>query len=739
MKKIALALLIASALAAFFVFDLDRVFSREYFLAHKAGLDAYASAHPWIAAAAYFLLYVAMAGLSLPGATALTLAGGAIFGLAKGVVLISLASTLGATLAFLVSRHLLADWARARLGRRVDAIDAGFAREGPFYLFALRLVPAFPFWLVNLALGLTKMKPFTFAWVSQIGMFPATVVYTWAGSQLGELRLSLGLVAAFVALGLLPLVAKRALEAWRARRATARWDRPRRFDYNLVVIGGGSAGLVSAYLAAATQAKVALIERHRLGGDCLNTGCVPSKALIRSARLAHDIARHRELGLAQASAEIDFATVMERVARVIAEVEPHDSAERYAGLGVEVIQGSARIASPWRVEVESAEGLRSLETRSIVIATGARPRIPPIPGIEATGYFTSDSIWSLRVKPQRLLVLGGGPIGCELALAFARLGVEVSLVDSGSRVLPREDEDVSALVAERLSEAGVQVLTGHRAKSFGRDASSDEELACPQWLVSEASDERGGSIETRQNFSHLLVAVGREPNTEGLGLEELGLRRTHTGAVETDEFLLTPLANIGAAGDVAGPWQFTHTASHQAWYASVNTLFGGLRRFRQDARVIPWCTYVDPEVARVGLNEQEARAQGIDCEVVRYEIEELDRAITDGARRGWVKLLIEPGRGKLLGATVVAERAGEMIAEWVLAMKHDLSLDQVLATIHVYPTWMEANKAAAGVWRRSHFPESQKAVLASYHAWRRKSGSLAAVIGALARSLRRSN
>ncbi len=729
MKRLVLLAAIAVAIAAFFVFDLDRYLSREFLLANKAAIEAAYEAHPWRTALAYFALYVAVAGLSLPGATVLTLAGGAVFGTIKGVILISFASTLGATVAFLISRFLLADWVRRRLGNRLARIDAGFEREGPFYLFALRLVPLFPFWLVNLAMGLTRLKPLTYLWVSQLGMLPATIAYTYAGAQLGAFKLSAGLILAFVALGLLPLAAKRALDALRARRVYSRRKRPASYDYNLVVIGAGSAGLVSSLIGAATRAKVALVERETMGGDCLNTGCVPSKALIRSARFAHDLARHQALGLPEASGTPDFAAAMERVRRVIQRIAPHDSVERYTGLGVEVFQGEARISSPWTVEVSTADGPRTLCTKGIVIATGARPLVPPIAGIEEVGYLTSDTVWSLSENPGRLLILGAGPIGCELAQAMARLGVAVTLLDQGPRLLPREDEEVSAFVRSQLEAAGVKVLTGHRAKAFVTTGADKQ-------LVADSTDERGGTVEVRLAFDQLLVAIGRVANTSGLGLEELGIATTHSRTVETDDGLQTIYPNITAAGDVAGPWQFTHTASHQAWTAAANALFGSFRRTRLDSRAVPWCTYVDPEVARVGLNEMEARARGIAYEVVRYGIDGLDRAITDEAAAGWVKVLVAPGSDKILGATVVSERAGEQIAEFTLAMQHGLGLNKILGTIHTYPTWMEANKLTAGQWRRSRVTLGQLDFLTAFQDWRRGAASVLAPLRRLPTLLR---
>lgn len=721
-KKLLLLTILAAAIVAFFALDLGQVLSLENFQASRSRIDAFYAAHPWQTAAAYFAIYVAVTALSLPGAAIMTLVGGAIFGLAVGTVLVSFASSIGALLAFLAARFLLRDGIRARLGHRLKAIDDGVVRDGAFYLFALRLVPIFPFWLINLAMGLTAIRAWTFYWVSQISMLAGTVVYVYAGTQLGEFRLSAGLFVAFALLGLFPLAARKLLDAIKARRVYAPWAdrRPKTFDYNLVVIGAGSAGLVSAYIAAATKAKVALVEKHRMGGDCLNTGCVPSKALLRSARLLADIARAREFGIAQAHARFDLADVMQRVQRVIARVAPHDSVERYSALGVDCLQGTARITSPWTVEVQTNGGARVLTTRSIVIAAGARPLVPPIPGLADVGYLTSDTVWSLRALPKRLLVLGGGPIGCELAQAFARLGSRVTQVEMLPRLLAREDPEVSALMRQRFEAEGVTVLTGHRARRFTVEGGE-------KWLLAERTE--GG--EVRVPFDEVLVAVGRAANTEGYGLEELGIGTTAAGTVETDESLRTIYPNILACGDVAGPYQFTHTASHQAWYAAVNALFGDFRRFRADYRVIPWTTFTEPEVARVGLNEKEAKDQGAAHEVTVYGIDELDRAIADEAALGFVKVLTAPGSDRILGVTIVGSHAGELIAEFVLAMKHGLGLNKILGTIHVYPTMAEANKYAAGAWKRGTVTAGQWAFLARFQAWRRGEHGLAPVIASL--------
>jgi pyruvate/2-oxoglutarate dehydrogenase complex dihydrolipoamide dehydrogenase (E3) component/uncharacterized membrane protein YdjX (TVP38/TMEM64 family) len=695
---------------AFFAFGGQRYLTLEALRAHQEAAQRAFLSHPWQSALAYFLVYVAVTGLSLPGAAVLTLFGGAVFGLLWATVIVSFASSIGATLAFLASRFLLRDWVQGRFGDKLKPINDGVAREGAFYLFALRLVPAFPFFVINLVMGLTPIRARTFYWVSQLGMLAGTIVYVYAGTQLAEFRLSVGLVAAFAVLGLFPLVAKKTLEAIKARRVYAPWaeQKPRQFDRNLVVIGAGSSGLVAALIAAAVKAKVTLVEKHRMGGDCLNTGCVPSKALIKTARVLAMIRRAKEYGLKHAGAEFDFAEVMERVQRVIRTIEPHDSVERFEGLGVECVHGEAKIASPWIVEIQKPDGTTQvLTTRAIVIAAGARPFVPPIPGIEQTGYTTSDTVWALRELPARLVVLGGGPIGCELAQAFQRLGAQVTQVEMLPRLLIREDPEIAALVESRLRAEGVDVRVGHRAKEF-RAEDGRKVLICEH-------EGRDLAIE----FDGLLVAVGRVANTSGYGLEELGIPLTKARTVETNEFLQTRYPNIYACGDVAGPYQFTHTGSHQAWYATVNALLGGLWRKRADYSVIPWATFTDPEVARVGLNETEARERNIPHEVTVYGLDDLDRAIADEEAHGVVKVLTVPGKDRILGATVAGEHAGDLIAEFVAAMRHGIGLNKILGTIHIYPTLTEANKFAAGVWKRAHAPQRLLGYVERFHAWMR--------------------
>ena len=707
-RKVALIALVLALLAGFFVFDISQYFSLDTIKTQQAALDAQVQAHPWVAGSVFFIVYVLVTALSLPGAALMTLVGGALFGLLGGTLLASFASTLGATLAMLLSRYLLRDWVQTRFQQRLAKIDQGIEREGASYLFALRLVPVFPFFLINLAMGLTRLPVRTFWWVSQLGMLPGTLVYVNAGRELGQLEslggiLSPGLISAFVLLGLLPVLSRKALAWFKARKVYAGWDKPRHFDRNLVVIGAGSGGLVSAYIAAAVKAKVTLIEKHKMGGDCLNTGCVPSKALIRSARLASDLKKAEQLGFKPIDVEVDFAAVMARIQRVIATVEPHDSVERYTGLGVEVIEGEARITSPWTVEVNG----QRITTRAIVIATGAGPTVPSIPGIEQVAPLTSDTVWALRKQPKRLLVLGGGPIGCELAQAFQRLGSQVTLVQRNERLLPREDADASAAVLAGLRADGVDVRLGHNAERF---TDGQRQLVC------RSLDSDG---EVVIEFDQVLLALGRTANIRGFGVEELRLEVRKNGTLATDDYLATRFPNIYAVGDVTGPFQFTHVSSHQAWYGAVNGLFGGFKRIKVDYRVIPWATFTDPEVAHVGLNEQEAQAQGVAYEVTRFGMEELDRAIADEAAHGYIKVLTVPGKDQILGATIVGEHAGDLITEYVSAMKHSLGLNKILGTIHIYPTLAEANKSVAGEWKRAHAPARVLRWVARFHRWRR--------------------
>jgi pyruvate/2-oxoglutarate dehydrogenase complex dihydrolipoamide dehydrogenase (E3) component/uncharacterized membrane protein YdjX (TVP38/TMEM64 family) len=718
-KQWLIVALVALLVAAWFGFDLGRFLTLDAIKSRQAEFAALYRDRPLAVIGVYFAVYVAVTAASLPGAAIMTLAAGAIFGLVTGTVIVSFASAIGATLAFLASRYVLRASVEKRFGKWLAEIDKGVEREGAFYLFTLRLVPLVPFFIINLAMGLTKMKVGTYYWVSQLGMFAGTLVYVNAGTQLARIDslegiLSPRIVGSFVLLGVFPLVAKKIVEGVQRRKVYARWRdvKPKRFDRNLVVIGAGAAGLVTSYIAAVVKAKVTLVESHRMGGDCLNYGCVPSKTLIRSATIAKEMREAARYGIASVEPRVDFAAVMERVQRVVQAIEPHDSVERYRGLGVDVVLGRARLVDPWTVEIERDDGTRqTLTTRAIVLATGATPYLPPLPGLAEIGCLTSDNLWGLRELPKRLAVLGGGPIGCELAQAFARLGSQVTLLEMLPRLLSREDDEVSALTRAALQADGVRVLLGHKALRC-------EQAGAAKTLVVQAE----GGPEERIEFDQLLCAVGRVARLAGYGLEELGIPAQKT--IETNAYLETIYPNILAAGDVAGPYQFTHVAAHQAWYAAVNGLFGTLRKFKADYSVIPAATFVDPEVARVGLNEREAKEQGVAYEVTRYRLEDLDRAIADGATEGFVKVLSVPGKDRILGVTIVGAHAADLLAEYVLAMKTGAGLNKILGTIHAYPTMVEANKYAAGEWKRAHQPEKLLRWVKSFHDWRRGEGSV---------------
>jgi pyruvate/2-oxoglutarate dehydrogenase complex dihydrolipoamide dehydrogenase (E3) component/uncharacterized membrane protein YdjX (TVP38/TMEM64 family) len=710
-------LVLALALGLFFTLDLGRFLTLDYVQQrHQAFADLYAL-HPWEVRGAYFALYLSVAAMALPGAALLTLAGGAVFGFGWGLVLVSFASSLGATVSFWMARLLLRDWVQARFATQLLEINAGVQRAGWLYLLSLRLIPVVPFFLINLTMGLTALRTGTFYWVSQLGMLAGTAVYVNAGIQLGNLHslsdvASPALLGSFALLGLFPLVVRRVLRHLERLRVYAPWRsvRPTSFDRNLVVIGAGAGGLVSAYIAAAVKAKVTLVEAHKMGGDCLNYGCVPSKALIRTGKLAQQMRSADHYGLTATEPAFDFRQLMQRVNQVIADIAPHDSVERYTALGVEVVPGRATITNPWTVEIAlNGGGTRLLSTRAIVIAAGAQPVVPALPGLVELGYLTSDTLWAhlstLDALPQRWVVLGGGPIGCELAQAFARLGAQVTQVEMAERLLLREDDEVSAFAQAALEADGVQVRTGHQALRCELQGATKMLIALHQ------------GQEVRLPFDQLLCAVGRAARLTGYGLEALGIATGKT--LSTDDTLQTLFPNIYAAGDVAGPYQLTHVAAHQAWYATVNALFGDFKRFRVNYKAIPQATFIDPEIARVGLNEREAQAKGLAYEVTRFDLGELDRAIADGATRGFVKVLTAPGKDRILGATIVGAQAAELLAEYVLAMQHGLGLGKILGTVHSYPTMAEANKYAAGQWRRAHQPERLLRWVQKFHDWRR--------------------
>lgn len=706
-------MLVIGVVIGFLYLDGSQYLNLAFFNQQKQAISAFHQQSPLLAMAIYVGIYVVATAFSVPGAVVLTLAGGAIFGFWWGLLLVSFASSIGATLAFLIARSLLRDWVQNRFSHSLGPINEGIERDGNYYLFALRLVPLFPFVVINLVMALTPISAWRFYWVSQVGMLAATAVFVNAGTQLARVDevgdiLSPQLLVSFVLLGVFPWLARKLLRGIKARRILRQFRRPRHFDHNLIVIGAGSAGLVSALIATTVKASVALIEKNKMGGDCLNTGCVPSKALIRSSRINHYIARAPEFGLETAAVGVDFASVMKRVQRIIQRIEPHDSVERYSAMGVECIQGSATLVSPWEVEAVTATGEnRRLSARHIVVATGAVPAIPDIPGLSSVDYLTTESLWSLGTLPQHLLVLGGGPVGCELAQAFARLGSEVTMLVR-SRLLPREDDDVAAQVLQQFQRDGIRVL--QPCTVIGVDCQQGQKLLTVSLNDSDNIVVRG---------DQLLVATGRRPMTDGLGLETLGIERRADGSIAVDNFLRTSCPTVLACGDSTGPYQFTHVASHQAWYATVNALFGTFKKFAVDYSVIPWVTFCSPEVARVGLNEQQAQREGVAFEVTRYGIDDLDRAIADGEDYGFIKVLTRPGSDQILGVTIVGYHASELIAEYVLALKHDLGLNKVFGTIHIYPTLGEANKFVAGNWKKAHQPDRLLRWVEVFHRLRR--------------------
>ncbi|MGR5227463.1 dihydrolipoyl dehydrogenase [Photobacterium damselae] len=714
-RKLFLLGIIAAVIGIWLYFDLSQYFTLEQAKAQQLALQDTIQTHPVWASLVFFFAYVAVTALSLPGAAIMTLLGAALFGFWWSLVLVSFASTIGATLAFLFSRFILRDWVQTKFGSRLSAINDGVKKQGSFYLLSLRLIPVFPFFLINLLMGLTPIRAKQFFFVSQLGMLPGTAVYVNAGTQLGEINtlsgiISLPVLISLALLGLFPLIAKAVMNQIQARKIYQKWQKPTSFDQNMVVIGAGSGGLVSAYIAAAVKAEVTLIEKHKMGGDCLNTGCVPSKALIRAAHNMAEIQRAAEFGVSTGPIAIDFKQVMTRVQKVISKIEPHDSIERYRSLGVNCITGEAIIHSPWEVEVAG----KIITTKNIVIATGARPLVPNIPGLQAVNYLTSDTVWSLQEQPQKLLVLGGGPIGCELAQSFARLGTKVTLVEMAPQLLIREDSDAAKLVQDSLIADGVEIKLEHKAMRFESIVDANGKTMGKVYL--DFHNEQQVTVE----FDAVLLALGRVANVQGFGLEELGITTTARGTVEVNDYLQTQYPNIYAVGDVVGPYQLTHAASHQAWYAAVNGLFGLFKRFKADYSVMPAATYTSPEVARVGLNEKEATAQGIEFDVVTYDIDDLDRAITDGEDHGFIKVITPKGKDTILGATIVGTNAGDLLAEFTLAMRHNLGLNKILATVHPYPTMSEAVKYTAGVWKRNNAPEKLLEWVAKYHRWMRK-------------------
>ena len=717
-KTLSITIVLSLAILGFFIFrqdilDILAQLNLQSLKDNYASLKIYFHNRPFQSSLVYVAIYILVTALSLPGAVILTLAGGAIFGLWWGTILVSFSSTLGATSAFLLTRFFFRNYIRSRFGDKLTTINEGIKKDGAFYLFTLRLIPVFPFFVINVLMALTALKTWTFYWVSQLGMLLGTVIYVNAGTQLATLNstgdiLSIDLIISLCVVGLLPITAKLFIGIIRRKRIYAKWTRPKQFDYNLIVIGGGAAGLVSSYIGAAVNARVALIEKHKMGGDCLNTGCVPSKALIKTAQFLEQARQSKKLGLDKAEVHYEYSDVMKRVQKIIKKIEPHDSRERYTELGVECMQGTATITSPWTVTVDGTNGQQEISARSIIVAAGASPVVPHLPNIDQIQYVTSDTIWDMKDLPKKLIVIGGGAIGCELAQAFKRLGSEVILIESENRILIKEDSEVTEIIENQLTDEGVTVLTRHRAKGFISEKGT-QILVC---------DSPNG--EVRLTFDVILFAIGRRANINGYGLETIDAISDEDIILPTNDFLETRYPNIYACGDVTGRMQFTHAAAHQAWHAVVNSLFGTFKKFPIDFSAVPWATFTHPEIARVGVNEEEAKMTNLPYEITTYGIDDLDRAITDSEDRGFIRVLTQPGSDKIIGVTIVCEGASEIISEFVLAMKYKLGLNKILATTHIYPTFSEANKYVAGEWKRKNKPERLLKILKIFHQIRRR-------------------
>ena len=708
MKKIIILIAIAVLVACVFIFDLHQYLDFSYIKSKQLAIYDYYQANKFLSIIIFFVVYVLVTSLSIPGASILSLLAGAIFGLLLGSVLVIFGATIGATIAFWLARYLLGNSIQEKYADKLKTINEGVKKDGAFYLLTLRLIPIFPFFVINVLMGLTPMRTLTYVLTSFFGMLAGTIIFVNVGTQLASLESVSGILTpkiwgAFILLAIFPWIAKFIINTLKSRRIYKDFNRPKKFDYNLAVIGAGSAGLVSSYIAAAVKAKVVLIERHKMGGDCLNTGCVPSKALIRSAKFVSQVKQSEKYGCKTANVDFEFKDIMNRVQSVIKDIEPHDSVERYTGLGVECIEGEAKLLDPWTVEVNG----NTFTSKNIILATGAEPFVPPIPGLDKVSYYTSDTIWSLQELPKNMVVLGGGPIGCELAQCFSRLGANVSLVEMAPRIMLMEDPEIASMVEKSLENDDINLLTNHRATEVKQIGGVDT-LVC--------------SIEDNElllPFDALLVAVGRKARGSDVWKENLNIELRKNGTLEVNEYLQTNYPNIYACGDVTGPYQLTHTAAHQAWYTSVNSLFGAFKKFRVDYSVIPWCTFTEPEVAHVGINETQAKVDNIEYEVTRFDIAELDRAIADGEAHGIVKVLTKPGKDKILGVTIVGDHAGDLISEYVSAMKHGLGLNKILGTIHIYPTLAEANKYAAGEWKRAHAPERLLNWVQKFHTFQR--------------------
>ena len=707
MKRILIFLLIiALIIIGVIVFDVQSLFTLSEFKQKQDQFQGIVASHPFRSAAIFFVSYVIFAGLSLPGVIIFTLAAGALFGLLQGTILVSFASTIGAFLAFLVARFFLHDSVQEKFSDRLTTLNRKIKTEGAFYLLFLRLVPVFPFFLINIVIALTPIKAFTYYWVSQLGMLPATILYVNAGVQVAKISspkdvVSFPILMALVLLGIFPFVAKWFANFLKARRVYSKFSKPSKYDYNTIVLGAGSAGLVAAYTTSTLQGKPLLIERGKMGGDCLNTGCVPSKSIIRSAKFIADLQRSKSFGMNKTSYEFEYENIIERVHSKIATIAPKDSVERYSDLGVDCEQGDATVVSPWEVSINN----KQVTAKNIIIATGATPLIPDLPGLDQVPYFTTDTIWSLNELPQHLLIIGAGPIGCELGQAFARLGTRVTIVHRRNTILPNEDEEAARLVEQALTLNHVTLCTNFETEKITKNDDNE--------FVMQGTHE---NTPVQIAFSHLLLATGRCPNLNGL--QNLNLETDENGRLVVNETLQTRFPNIYACGDVTSPMQYTHVASHQAWYAAFNALFRPLKAFRCNLDNIPRAIFTDPEIASVGITEKQAIAHNLPYQITTFSMDDIDRAITDNATDGFIKVITAGNSDKILGVCIVGEHASELVAEFVLAKTHNLGLNKILQTVHIYPTRSEINRMAAGKWRREQISARTIQLLNKFQRWR---------------------
>ncbi|MFK7794043.1 MAG: FAD-dependent oxidoreductase [Gammaproteobacteria bacterium] len=706
MKRIIIFLvIIASIIFGLTYFDIGSYLTFSELKERQSELQSLVSNNPFKAAAIFFSIYVIATAISVPGAFIFTLAGGALFGLTQGTILVSFASTIGALFAYLVARYFLHDVVQNKFSDRLGLINRKVDEEGAFYLLFLRLVPVFPFFLVNLVMALTPIRAFTFYWVSQLGMLPATLIYVNAGTQIAKISspgdiASPSLIFALVLLGILPFITKGIMSILKSKRVYKKFTKPTSFEYNTIVVGGGSAGLVASYTTSTLQGKVLLVERHQMGGDCLNTGCVPSKSILRSAKFVADLKDFESYGLSKANYELEFKNIMSRVHDKIAVIEPKDSVARYTELGVECEQGDAAIISPWQVKIND----KTLNTKNIIIATGASPALPDITDLDKIPYYTTDTVWSITEAPKKLLVIGAGPIGCELGQAFARLGSDVSIANNHATILPNEDAEAAKIVEASLLKDDITLLNNFKSDKFINDFDNYS-------LVGTQDD----SI-TNISFTHLLIATGRKANIEGM--DALDLEINDQGRIETNATLQTMYPNVYACGDVTSSMQYTHTASHQAWYAAFNALFHPIKKFKCTLNNIPRAVFTDPEITSVGITEQQAIDQGINHQVTTFPMDDIDRAITDNATAGFVKVITPVNSDEILGVCIVGEHASELIAEFVLAKTNGLGLNKILKTVHIYPTRSEINRMVAGKWRRSKLTARTLDILKKFQSWR---------------------